>query len=78
MNTTTVDINDAQAQWAKLLFLVRQGNQIVITQEQEPVVELTPISRLPQKRIAGLHRGAIRVHDDFNESLPDTFWLGQS
>jgi prevent-host-death family protein len=78
MDITTIDIDDARIQWAKLLSLVRQGNQVVITQNQEPVVQLTPIPQHPQKRIAGLHRGAIRMRDDFNEPLPDAFWLGQS
>jgi hypothetical protein len=26
-------------------------------------------------RIAGLHRGAIQTSDDFDEPLPDDFWL---
>jgi Protein of unknown function (DUF2281) len=28
------------------------------------------------QRIAGLHEGQIWIGDDFNDSLPDEFWLG--
>ena len=28
------------------------------------------------QRVAGLHEGQIWISDDFNESLPDEFWLG--
>jgi hypothetical protein len=28
-------------------------------------------------RILGLNRGAMKMRDDFNEPLPDEFWLGE-
>jgi hypothetical protein len=28
-------------------------------------------------RVAGLHQGQIWMSDDFNEPLPDEFWLGK-
>jgi hypothetical protein len=28
-------------------------------------------------RIPGLHQGEIWISDDFNDPLPDTFWLGE-
>ena len=31
----------------------------------------------PHKRIAGLGKGTIVIADDFDEPLPDTFWLGE-
>ncbi|CAN1209388.1 DUF2281 domain-containing protein [Tumidithrix helvetica PCC 7403] len=32
--------------------------------------------RLGFQRVAGLHKGQIWMSDDFNEPLPDEFWLG--
>lgn len=29
-----------------------------------------------QPRILGLHAGAIQMREDFDEPLPDEFWLG--
>jgi hypothetical protein len=34
--------------------------------------------RQPSKRIAGLGQGTIAIADDFDEPLPDTFWLGEA
>lgn len=28
------------------------------------------------QRVAGLHEGQIWISDDFNDPLPDEFWLG--
>lgn len=30
-----------------------------------------------QERILGLHDGEISISDDFNDELPDAFWLGE-
>jgi hypothetical protein len=30
------------------------------------------------QRIPGLHEGQIWMSDDFNDPLPDEFWLGES
>ncbi len=30
----------------------------------------------PGKRVFGLHEGAITTSDDFDDELPDSFWLG--
>jgi hypothetical protein len=32
----------------------------------------------PRKRIAGLGKGTIVIADDFDEPLPDAFWLGEA
>lgn len=77
MDTMTVDVKDAQTQLSKLLALALQGNKVVISEDQEPMVQLVPIRKRHERRIAGLHRGAMRMRDDFNDPLPDEFWLGE-
>jgi hypothetical protein len=32
----------------------------------------------PRKRIAGLGQGTIVIADDFDEPLPEAFWLGEA
>ena len=40
--------------------------------------EAAPESVLPKlPRVAGLHEGMIWMADDFNDPLPDEFWLGE-
>ena len=31
----------------------------------------------PQKRVLGLHRGAMTTSEDFDEPLPDDFWFSE-
>ena len=35
-----------------------------------------PASSQRQPRVAGLHRGAAWVSEDFDQPLPDEFWMG--
>jgi antitoxin (DNA-binding transcriptional repressor) of toxin-antitoxin stability system len=77
MDTLTVDVKEAEMQLSKLLALALQGNTVIITENQESVVQLVPIRKPGQRRIAGLHRGAMQMREDFNDPLPDTFWLGE-
>jgi hypothetical protein len=37
----------------------------------------TQIDQLPRKRRAGLGKGTIVIADDFDEPLPDAFWLDE-
>jgi hypothetical protein len=38
-------------------------------------VDAVVFDRLP--RTPGLHQGKVWMSDDFNDSLPDKFWLGE-
>jgi hypothetical protein len=43
-------------------------------------IELVPFvqkRQQPQRRIAGLNRGAMKMCDDFNDPFSDEFWLGE-
>ncbi len=79
--TTTVDINEAQLPLAELLNLTKDGHEVIIVEGNTPVARLTafsPSSAQPQQRVAGLHRGAAWVSEDFDQPLPDEFWMGNS
>jgi predicted DNA-binding antitoxin AbrB/MazE fold protein len=49
---------------------LKEGEEVVV---QIPIVESVP----KKKRILGLHRGAMVMREDFDEPLPDSFWLGE-
>jgi Protein of unknown function (DUF2281) len=38
---------------------------------------LSSPNQLSAQRVAGLHDGQIWISDDFNDPLPDEFWLGE-
>jgi antitoxin (DNA-binding transcriptional repressor) of toxin-antitoxin stability system len=69
MAAATVDIRDAQAQWAELLQLVLAGNELLLTQAQQPVVRLVPVANGEKARVAGLHAGMGWMSDDFDDAF---------
>ena len=75
--TTTLDIN--QAQISQLVELAQSGQEIILAQDDKPLLRVTAIEQTPapKPRIGGLHRGMIKMSDDFDEPLPDSFWLGE-
>lgn len=74
MSVTNIPIQKAQKQFSRLLELVSQGTEVVITKDDQPFVRL--VSAV-EPRIADLHKGAMQMKSDFNEPLSDEFWLGE-
>lgn len=73
--TKTVDIKEAKL--PELVSLALEGNEVVITEGDKPVARLIPITSLDKPRVAGLHLDSIWISEDFDEPLPDEFWLGE-
>lgn len=76
MTVMMIDVQEAQSQLLKLLHLAMQGKDVVITEKDESQVRLVPVRTMTRGRVAGLHKGAIRMTADFNDPLPDEFWVG--
>ncbi|CAN2043013.1 Toxin-antitoxin (TA) system antitoxin [Candidatus Magnetomoraceae bacterium gMMP-13] len=77
MATKIIATDDMQAQISKLLMLISKGDDIIIEKDNRPFAKITAISRFGKKRIPGLNRGEIWTSEDFDEPLPDEFWLGE-
>ena len=77
MSTQTVNLDKVEKQLADLLAIVEQESEIVIAQNGKPIARLASIAPTKKKRIAGLNRGSIWTSEDFDEPLPDEFWLGK-
>ncbi len=71
-----VDVQEAQRQLSELLSLAQQGNEVIIAEGNTPLARLVPVTLPSKPRVAGLHQGAMHMHNDFNEPLPDEFWTG--
>jgi ribosomal protein L7/L12 len=62
--------------------LIEQIDELSLA-EIEELIEYLKVQRdlkedKPKKPfILGLHPGAITITDDFNDPLPDSFWLGE-
>ncbi len=76
MLTETVDVHEAQTDFAKLLALVLKGVEVILSRDGTPLARLAPIVSPDEPRVAGLHQGTIWTSDDFDEPLSDTFWMG--
>ena len=72
--TKTVDIQEAQL--PELLALALEGNEVIITENNQPVARLIPVTSSNKPRVAGLNRGKAWVGEDFDEPLPEEFWTG--
>ncbi len=76
--TKTVSISEAQSQLQGLLALTRNGDEVIIEENGEPLARLVPIEKFePKQRILGLREGQVWTSDDFDDELPDSFWLGK-
>lgn len=71
-----VDIKIAGKEVARWIELVHQGVEVVLVDDNRPLARILPV-KTPSKRIPGLNRGEIKASDDFDEPLPESFWLGE-
>jgi prevent-host-death family protein len=66
-----IDLDKAKAQLASLLQTALDGEEVVITQNDRPVVKLMPISNATPRRRSGSAKGMITMADDFDQPLED-------
>ena len=77
MVTKTFDIHNSHINLEELVLLVRKGAEVMLTDAGIPLARMIPM--LPtHTRIPELHAGAIQTSDDFDEPLPDEFWMGDA
>ena len=70
-----VTVQEAAGHLLELIDLAEKGEEVVIAHDNQPKVKLVPIGRAPKKRAFGQHRGKIWMSPDFDEPLPEAFWL---
>lgn len=79
MVTKKIDITTMQAFKDYLLSVLEQDTEIILTEGDTPLARLTQVEKQiapTGARVAGLHPGHW-MSDDFDEALPDEFWLGE-
>ena len=77
--TQTVSVDEAQDKLSDLLAQAVAGNEVIITEHGTPVARLVPVmAHSKRKRVPGLNRGTIWTSEDFDDPLPDEFWLSQT
>lgn len=66
-----VDISVAQTQITELLQSALQGEEIIITRDNHPILKLIQVSSQPKRRQRGSAKGQIWMTADFDEPLED-------
>jgi prevent-host-death family protein len=66
-----VDIADAQTQINQLLQSALQGEEVIITRNNQPILKLIQISSPAKRRQRGSAKGQIWMAPDFDAPLED-------
>ena len=68
----TIDINIALPQIKELLEIASTGEEIIITQNNQPMVKLVSVQPLNKRpSLFGSDKDIISISDDFDEPLED-------
>lgn len=72
MNIATIDINQALPQIHKLLENASNGEEIIITKNNQPMVKISSVKQINQRpSLFGSDKNIIAITDDFDEPLED-------
>jgi prevent-host-death family protein len=66
------NIAEAKSHFSELIKRALWGEEILIARDNKPLLKLTPISKVPQKRSPGSAKGKIFIAPDF-DNLEDDF-----
>ena len=66
-----IELEKAKAEIASLLQTALDGEEVVITQNEQPVLKLARIPSAKSHRQSGSAKGLITMSDDFAEPLED-------
>jgi len=76
MTTLVVEAKDLSTRFDELIALAEQGTDVVIRSGNTSRAKLVPVTK--PFRSLGLHEGKMETTSDFNDPLPDEYWLGKS
>ncbi len=79
METKLIDVKKENMPLQKLLELVASGLDVVLTEGKSPVARVVAVPKKRNKpRVMGLGAGRMWISPDFDDPLPDEFWLGKA
>jgi antitoxin (DNA-binding transcriptional repressor) of toxin-antitoxin stability system len=73
-------VHQAKTQLSKLIASALEGEEVIIARGDKPVVRLTPVTPVVNKRTFGAFKGQFELTDAFFEPLPDdelALWNGE-
>ena len=73
-----IHLHDIPDELKALLSELNEDTQIVLMDGDQPIARLLSPDTKSSKRIFGLTKGAFVMSDDFDEDLPESFWLDEN
>lgn len=67
----TVDVKQARSRLEELVGQAARGEEVILTQEGQPVAKIIPVKRRAARRRFGSAKGLIRMREDFDEPIED-------
>ncbi len=68
---TVITINETDSQLEELLRRVLAGDEVVFEKRGKLVARLLPFEQTAVQRIPGNDAGQVRIHDNFDDPLPE-------
>lgn len=66
-----IELNEAKSQMGALIDVALSGEEVLITQDQQPVLKLVRVNQPAGRRKAGSAKGLIKLADDFDAPLDE-------
>lgn len=66
-----IELNEAKTQLPELLEAAINGEEIIITEHNQPLIKLARIASAKPRRRAGTAQGRVKIPEDFNESYDE-------
>ncbi len=76
MATLTIDVKDLPARLAEALESARAGTEVIVADADGPFVKFVPTEMTRRVFVFDMHPGALVPSSDFDDPLPEEFWLG--
>jgi prevent-host-death family protein len=71
MGERAIDLSHAKSQLPELVRQAARGEDVILTEDGEPVAKIIPIARALGPREFGSAKGLIRMSDDFDKPLKE-------
>jgi antitoxin (DNA-binding transcriptional repressor) of toxin-antitoxin stability system len=72
-----IEISDLAGRLDEIRGQLSLGCEVVLTDNGNPIGRIVPTPPPPKgPRVLGMHPGAFQPAPDFDDPLPDEFWLG--
>ena len=65
-----VSVYEAKSKLSQMINKALEGEEVIITRNGKEVVKLAPVQKRKRGWI-GMYEGQIKIHDDFDDPLPE-------